>query len=84
MFNLVTLGLTGKIMNFTWKVKLSDDWGSSPKSGPYNMSGEWEGIMGNVILNQYPFSVSSWSSTWERSFLLDHAAVLKGKFIIYF
>ena len=28
---------------------MDGDWGMIPKAGPYNMSGEWGGVMGDVI-----------------------------------
>ena len=64
-------------MNFTWNAEISDDWGMTPKSGPFNMSGEWGGVMGNVVLGNYEVSVNVWLLTLERSKVLDHAITLK-------
>ena len=37
--------------NFTWDVYRDEnnDWGLFPKSGPYNISGNWTGVMGKSI-----------------------------------
>ena len=36
-------------LNLTYDSHMSADWGVLPKSGPFNASGEWGGIMGDVI-----------------------------------
>ena len=37
---------------------LDGDWGMLPKAGPYNMSGEWGGVMGDVINGYAQFNPS--------------------------
>ena len=43
----------------------------SPKSGPYNLSGTWGGVMGDVINGKYHFSLSQWLHIRERYELMD-------------
>ena len=42
--------------NFTWDFyrDVNDDWGLAPKSGPYNKSGDWHGVLGDVVEGRYP------------------------------
>ena len=39
------------------------------------MSGEWSGVMGDVILGKFPFSLAPWLTNEERVRVLD----LEGK-----
>ena len=64
-------------MNFTWNAEISNDWGMTPKSGPFNMSGEWGGVMGNIVVGNYEISVNVWLLNLERVKVMDHAIVLK-------
>ncbi len=34
------------------------------QNGIYNLSGEWDGVMGKVITGEYPLSLSEWR--WEK------------------
>ena len=47
-------------------------------SGPFNQSSEWDGIFGNVVLGNYPISVSTYVLYYERSLVVDFAAIVKG------
>ena len=49
-----------KEFNFTHAShkNMDGDWGMLPKAGPYNMSGEWGGVMGDVI-NGYAQSIQA-------------------------
>ena len=62
-----------KSLNFTWDIyKDTDgDWGSYPKSGPFNLSGEWSGVMGDVVTGKYPFSLVTWAWYYNRDFVSD-------------
>ncbi len=62
-----------KMFNFTvTNVRQRDgDWGMVPIEGPFNLSGTWGGIMGNVIMGNYPLSASVWSLFIERQRVLD-------------
>ena len=66
-----------KIMNFTWTSDISNDWGMFPKSGPFNISGKWEGVMGNVVLGNYDVSVNYWEMKLERINIVDHVRLIK-------
>ena len=47
-------------------------WGTLPEEGtPFNMSGTWVGVMGDVMFGKYPVSINIWSSFPERNELLD-------------
>ena len=39
--------------------------------GPYNLSGEWKGALGDVVTGKYSFSLSSWVMTKERKEVAD-------------
>ena len=49
-----------KEFNFTHAShkNMDGDWGMLPKAGPYNMSGEWGGVMGDVINGYAQFNPS--------------------------
>merc|ERR1712154_345821 len=49
-------------LNFTYDTykDLNNDWGTSPKSGPYNLSGTWGGVMGDVVTKKFDLSLSGW------------------------
>ena len=60
-----------KELNFTWDTQVVDNWGSTPISGPYNLSGEWGGALGNVVLGNYPMCLAHWVLTAPRWDLLE-------------
>ena len=43
--------------------------------GPFTFSGEWSGIMGNVILGNCPLSVNNYILFYERSSVLNFATL---------
>ena len=45
--------------------------------GPYNASGIWKGVMGDVIMGKYQMSLNSWIWTLERQPILDFVPVTK-------
>ena len=51
-----------KVYNFTWDVyrNVDNDWAVLPIDGPYNRSGTWKGVVGDVIMGRYQVSLSSW------------------------
>ena len=46
-------------------------------SGPFNLFGEWNGVMGNVIDGNFSFSANQWSYYYERSNVIDFVPVFK-------
>ena len=48
------------------------------KTGPYNQSGEWKGVMGDVVSGKHSVSLSAWSWFIERDSFLDFVPVVKG------
>ena len=62
-----------KKYNFTFVTRSNslDSWGLQPVSGPFNLSGQWEGIMGDVIMGKYPLSINAWIWGAERNKVLD-------------
>ena len=50
--------------------------------GPFNLSGQWSGVMGNVILGNFDFSPSLWIFLPERQPLLDYATVMNSKLVL--
>ena len=45
--------------------------------GPYNASGIWKGVMGDVIMGKYQMSLNSWIWTLERQPILDFVPITK-------
>ena len=67
------------LFNFTL-VSLRDpdnDWGVTPKSGPYNRSGTWGGVMGGVINGEFDMSLSAWVWVFNRVDLVSFATVVR-------
>ena len=53
-------------------------------SGPFNLSGEWSGVMGDVITGKYPFSLSTWLSTSPRDDVGDFSVIVDyDKYVAY-
>ena len=73
--------MTRQIYNFTYiSLKdINDDWGLSPKSGPFNLSGTWSGVMGDVINGEYDMSLSAWYWIDNRKELLSFAPVVRSR-----
>lgn len=44
-------------------------------TGPYNLSGEWSGVMGNVVNGKFPFSLNHWYWLPERHQVLDFVLI---------
>jgi hypothetical protein len=59
--------------------QMDGDWGLMPKSGPYNISGEWGGILGSLIMRKYDLCLSSWGWYIDRYNLLSFVAFVFGK-----
>ena len=72
---------TRQMFNFTY-ISLRDannDWGIKPKSGPFNRSGTWGGVMGGVINGEYDTSLSAWYWIHSRVDLLSFAPVVRSR-----
>jgi hypothetical protein len=65
-------------LNFTYEShkQVDGDWGSLPKSGPYNRSGKWGGVMGGVVNAKYDVSLGAWSWLRERYGLLSFVSIV--------
>ena len=50
--------------------------------GPYNLSGEWTGVMGHVVNGKYPISLSVWYWLKERQEILDFVPIIKENFVL--
>ena len=76
--------LLAKRLNFTLEHVWQEDgdWGVQPKSGPYNMSGEWGGVMGGVIKGDYPWCLNAWTYMYERKDILDFVPFTKTRSIL--
>ena len=44
--------------------------------GPYNLSGNWSGVMGDVVTGKYPIGLSTWRWTIERHIVGDFNVIL--------
>jgi hypothetical protein len=47
-----------------------------PKSGPYNCSGNWAGVMGGIINAKYDMSLSAWIWTTERYEIMSFVTII--------
>ena len=56
----------------------SGDWGVLPKAGPFNLSGTWGGVMGDVINKKFDFSLSSWTWNLARYTIVQFVPFMKG------
>ena len=70
--------------NFTFSSdkEPNGDWGIMPQSGPFNLSGEWGGVMGNVVRGKYDTSISAWDWNLERSNVVQFVLVTKNNRIL--
>ena len=50
--------------------------------GPYNISGNWSGVMGDVVSGKYPMSLNAWNWILERNYFLDFVPVIKDNEVI--
>ena len=44
--------------------------------GPFNLSGEWSGVVGDVVTGKYPMSFSTFYWTLERDRVVDCSVVI--------
>jgi hypothetical protein len=65
-------------LNFTHEshIQIDGDWGNVPKSGPYNRSGEWGGVMGKIVDAEYDMSVSVWWWLRERYEMMSFVIII--------
>lgn len=52
-----------------------------PKSGPYNLSGEWDGVMGSVVKKKYDLSISAWDMDISRVNVLQLSPIRKNTYV---
>jgi hypothetical protein len=66
-----------KQFNFTYESHkdVNDDWGELPKSGPYNRSGEWAGVFGDVIKAKYDLNLADWIWSLKTYGLLSFVSI---------
>ena len=50
--------------------------------GPYNQSGEWKGVMGDIVSGKHSVSLSAWNWIIERDSFLDFVPVVKDRQIL--
>jgi hypothetical protein len=70
--------LVAKKYNFTYESHrdmTGNCRGVMPISGPYNQSGEWGGIMGDVVNGKYDLGLSAWSWMPQRYEILTFVPV---------
>ena len=56
--------------------RLDKEWGTVPKSGPANISGEWGGIVGDILSGDQHLSISGWLNKYDRRDMFDFIPVL--------
>jgi hypothetical protein len=67
-----------KQFNFTYvsHKEVYEDWGELPKSGPFNRSGEWSGVFGDVIMAKYDLNLAAWAWYLERYGLTSFVSII--------
>ena len=75
-----------KNYNFTWDIyaDIDNDWGMFPIEGPFNSSGKWKGVLGDVVTGKYQLSVNGWKHFLERNEILDFVPIMKTATILCF
>ena len=65
--------------NFTYvsQKNVDNDWGTEPKSGPYNVNGTWGGVWGDVIYKHYDMILAPWLWTSARNELFTCVPLLQ-------
>jgi hypothetical protein len=76
--------LVAKKYNFTYESHrdMTGNWGDLPISGPYNQSGEWGGIFGDVVNGKYDLCLSAWLWMAERYEILKFVPVYSTKQVL--
>jgi hypothetical protein len=71
------IDVIAQMLNFTYEShkQVDGDWGTVPKSGPFNRSGEWGGIMGELINAKYDMTLSAWWWIRERYDLMSFVII---------
>ena len=67
----------GKQLNFTWEnhKEINGDWGLTPISGPFNRSGTFGGIIGEIKNGNYMFNTAGWKWLIDRYELMDFVGI---------
>lgn len=68
------IDIWGKTYNFTWDIyaDVNNDWGMWPLEGtPYNTSGKWKGVMGDIVEGKYQLTINAWIALPYRTVILD-------------
>jgi hypothetical protein len=70
--------------NFSYEShrQMDGDWGTLPKSGPNNITGEWGGMLGSVITRKYDLCLSQWAWYIDRYGLLSFVSFRNGKTVL--
>ncbi len=63
-----TFNMLARMYNFTTASYRDPDldWGLYQKGGEHDLTGEWGGVMGDVVLGKHPTSLSEWYHIKER------------------
>ncbi len=59
-----------------------EGWGIFPVEGPFNMSGTWVGVMGDVINGKCSSSLTSWKYNRDRIGLVDFVPLMKIRLLL--
>ncbi len=66
-----------QMFNFTLDSKQGQEgWGVLPITGPFNLSGTWGGVKGDVLHGVDQMSLSPWAHLSQRVDLLDHVPLV--------
>ncbi len=76
--------ILAKRCNFTVDLRkqVDGDWGTAPKSGPFNASGVFGGVMGGVVNGEYDLSPSFWLRNLQRDPLMSFVAIKHSKVVL--
>ena len=70
--------------NFTYELTKpsNNDWGLFPTSGPFNLSGTWDGVMGNVVNGDSHVSFNAWIWNSKRRDILDFVPLFSERCVV--
>ena len=79
-----TMDILAKNLNFTWESheEPSGTWGTTPVSGPANVSGEWGGIFGYLMRHEYQISISTWVWNEGRNDMFDFIPIIGDRMVL--
>ena len=61
---------------------VDNDWGMTPKSGPYSINGTWGGVWGDILSKEYDMSLATYTWTSARNKMFSFVPLTVDRFIL--